>query len=193
MSEQEKDKNEGLLIEGHDYDGIQELDHPLPAWWLMTFLGTIIFGAIYWIHYESGTAMTQRAELKADLALIEKLKVNQPQTADSEDELKQLLASGGALQEGKTTYVAKCASCHGNELQGLIGPNLIDEYWLNGNGSLTSVASVIRKGVLEKGMPAWDQILKTSEIKGLVVYIASNKGSKPPNPKAPQGEKVAGE
>lgn len=193
MSEQENDKNEGLLIEGHDYDGIQELDHPLPAWWLMTFLGTIIFGAIYWIHYESGTAMTQRAELKADLAIIEKLKVNQPQTSDSEDELKLLLASGGALQEGKATYVAKCASCHGNELQGLIGPNLTDEYWIHGKGSLSDIAGVIRKGVLEKGMPAWDQILKSSEVKGLVVYIASNKGSKPSNPKAPQGEKVAGD
>lgn len=193
MSEQDKDKHKGLLIEGHEYDGIQELDHPLPAWWLMTFLGTIIFGFIYWIHYESGTGMTQRAELKADLARIEQLRVNQPQSLDSDEELKQLLASGGALEEGKAAYVSKCASCHGNELQGLIGPNLTDDYWLHGKGSLSGVAGVIRKGVLEKGMPAWDQILKDSEVKGLVVYIASHKGSNPPNPKGPQGEKVAGE
>jgi cytochrome c oxidase cbb3-type subunit III len=182
-----------LLIKGHDYDGIQELDHPLPSWWLLTFLGTIIFGYLYWIHYESGAGITQKAELTADLARIESLKASAPKPSDSDSDLKALLGSAPLMEEGKSVYISKCAACHGPEMQGLIGPNLTDEFWLNGQGKLSGIAGVIRQGVLEKGMPAWGEQLKESEVKGLVVYIASLKGSNPTNPKAPQGERFVGD
>lgn len=181
-----------LLIENHEYDGIRELDNPLPGWWLTTFFATIIFSFLYWIHYEFGRGQTQWAELKSDMAQIESLKKSQPGGSESEEDLAKLLASATHLDEGKAVYEGKCGACHGPQLQGLIGPNLTDDYWLHGRGKLTEIVAVIRKGVPEKGMPPWEGQLKDNELKAVTVYIAKQKGSNPPNPKAPQGEKIVG-
>lgn len=184
-----EDKN---LINDHDYDGIKELDNPLPDWWLVTFLATIIFAFFYFIHYEFSGGQTIAQELKEDLSQIEVLKNNAPDSGESEEELSQLLASGTSLKEGEAVYGAKCVACHGPQLQGLIGPNLTDDYWLHGAGKLTDISAVVRKGVLDKGMPAWETQLNSAEIKAVTVFIASRHGSNPPNPKAAQGEKFVG-
>jgi len=178
-----------LLLKDHSYDGIQELDNPLPNWWMVTFLGTIIFGFLYWIHYEFAGGQTQYEELKQDMAHIEMLKKKAPAVADSEEDLVQLLGSAAVLEEGKAIYLAKCAACHGPELQGSIGPNLVDEFWISGQGRMSDIIMVTRKGVLDKGMPNWDEMLKDSEIKAVAAYIAKQQGTNPPNPKPPQGEK----
>ncbi len=173
----------------HHYDGIQEYDNPLPAWWLITFFGTIIFSFLYWIHYEFGGGPTLAQELKSDLAVIQTLNPNAG-NADKEETLAALLSSEDAKAKGKEVYAAKCAVCHGPEQQGLIGPNLVDEYWIHGKGKLADIAGVVRKGVLDKGMPNWDNQLKDDEIQSVTVFIYAGRGSKPANPKAPQGEKV---
>ena len=59
-------KNEMDKLLNHDYDGIKEYDNPLPNWWLMTFFGAIIFGFIYWIHYEFGGGLSLAEEYKKD-------------------------------------------------------------------------------------------------------------------------------
>lgn len=174
---------------GHDYDGIQEYDNPLPLWWLATFIGTVIFSFIYWIHYEVGGGRDQLTELKDELAIVES---QRPQgQLESEDDLKRLLTDAGFTAKGKQVFLDKCAVCHGGELQGTIGPNLVDEFWLHGQGKLTDIALVIRKGIPAKGMPPWETMLKNDEVKGVTAYIATLRGSKPPNAKGPQGEKVA--
>lgn len=181
-----EDKN----LTDHDYDGIQEFDNPMPAWWLWIFLGTIIFGFHYWIHYEFGGGQDQRSELAEDLKTIEKLRSARPADTDSNEEIEKLLASGPAIDQGRVVYQAKCAVCHGPELQGLIGPNLVDNYWIHGTGEGKTIAGVIRTGVLDKGMPAWTGILKSDEIKFVTALILKEKGSTPKNPKAPQGAKI---
>lgn len=181
--------NDKENLTDHEYDGIEEFDNPLPVWWLATFFATIIFGFLYWIHYEFGGAPTQRDELKADLAAIHSLHKHD-ESQDKEETLAALVNSEPDLAKGKQVYLAKCAVCHGNELQGLIGPNLTDEYWIHG-AKLTDIAGVIRKGVLDKGMPNWDTQLSNEEIRAVTVFVFSARGSNPANPKAPQGEKVA--
>lgn len=180
-------------VTGHSYDGIEEFDNPLPAWWLITFFVTIIFSGIYFIHYESGAAPTQLAELESDLASIKK----QTEAAGggevagpsiSEESLSALLEDESAMTLGKEVYGSKCATCHGNEMQGMIGPNLVDDYWLHG-GTLVNIMGVVQKGVLEKGMPAWESMLKEDEMKAVVAYIGANHGTNPPNAKSPQGDK----
>lgn len=188
------EENENLT--DHEYDGIREYDNPLPNWWLVTFFATIIFGFIYWIHYEFGGAPTQQAELRSDLAQIEAQNEAQNkidhrhQSTDNEDELTKLMNAVSAVAQGKEVFQAKCAACHGNELQGVIGPNLVDEYWLHGKGQLTEITGIIRNGVPEKGMPAWESLLKNEEIQVVAAYIGANRGTKPAHPKPPQGEKV---
>ncbi|MGE0762570.1 MAG: cbb3-type cytochrome c oxidase N-terminal domain-containing protein [Bdellovibrionales bacterium] len=175
----------------HAYDGIQEYDNPLPAWWLITFFLTIIFGFNYWIDAEFAGRQTQVQEAESEVAALRALSPTTAQPQESEDEYKQLAASGALAAQGKSVYVAKCAACHGAEGQGLIGPNLTDDHWLNGRGGFVDVAKVVRQGVLDKGMPAWETQVSADELKQVVVYVVSLAGTQPANPKPPQGEKVA--
>lgn len=183
------DHNDDKYLMEHNYDGIQEYDNPLPAWWLITFFGTIIFGFHYWIHYEFGGGATLNQELKSDLAAVKALTPN-TENVDKEETLAALVKSDTALAQGKEVYAAKCAACHGPEMQGLIGPNLVDEYWIHGKGKLVDIAVVVRKGVLDKGMPNWDNQLKDAEIQSVTAYIYAGRGTKPANSKPPQGEKI---
>jgi cytochrome c oxidase cbb3-type subunit 3 len=177
-------------LTGHNYDGIEEYNNPLPTWWLWTFFLTIIFGFHYWIHYEFGGAPTQVQELKQEMAQILVLQKSQPQQDDNEDELVKLLGSVEIKSQGAAVFQAKCAVCHGAELQGLIGPNLVDEYWISGKGRMPEITSVVRSGVLDKGMPAWEGQLKSDEIRAVAVFVKANAGARPANPKQPQGNKV---
>jgi cytochrome c oxidase cbb3-type subunit 3 len=175
----------------HEYDGIRELDHPLPSWWLATFFITIIFGSLYFLHYFSGAGMTQEEELKEDMAAIEQQRKTSAGKTETDEELARLGATAGVRERGQAVFAAKCAVCHGPELQGLIGPNLTDEFWIHGQGKLTDMIAVIRKGVLDKGMPSWESQLPLVDIQAVTVFVVSRQNTHPPNPKAPQGEKVA--
>lgn len=177
-------------LKDHEYDGIQEYDNPLPAWWLWTFLATIIFGFLYWIHYTTGAGLTQNQELKVDLAALAAAHPARPAQGYDDGELTQLMANAAVLGRGGEAFAAKCAACHGPDLQGLIGPNLVDDYWLHGQGRAADIALIIRQGVPEKGMPTWDGQLKDDEIKALAAFIKSRQGTHPANPKPPQGDKV---
>lgn len=180
-------------LKPHSYDGIQEYDNPLPTWWLMTFFITIIFGFHYWIHFEFGGGQTQEQELRADMAVIEEHRAKAPKPVESEDELRAALSQDAVVNEGAAIFAGKCAVCHGPELQGVIGPNLVDEYWMYGKGRIVDVVATVRAGVVEKGMPSWEGQLKNDELRAVAVYIIKNRGRLGPNPKPPQGEKIVGE
>ena len=173
----------------HNYDGIQEYDNPLPNWWLVTFYATIIFGFLYWVHYEFGGAATQAKELAVAMEEIEKAKASSDSSAVAE------APHGGPatpdeLKEGRVVYAQKCGPCHGDQGQGVIGPNLTDNFWINGKGTEAEIRKVVAKGVGDKGMPAWEALLSREELQDVVLYVVSLKGSNPPNPKAPQGTEV---
>ncbi|MEK6554960.1 MAG: cbb3-type cytochrome c oxidase N-terminal domain-containing protein [Bdellovibrionota bacterium] len=178
-------------ISGHSYDGITECDNPMPDWWLWTFLLSIIFAALYFVHYESGAAPTLKEELNTALAIIEKQKqVHAPALMESEESLTEIMNDPAQAAAGAAAYASKCAVCHGNELQGQIGPNLVDNYWLHGRATRIDIVKVIREGVVDKGMPAWGQMVSQQEIYALTSFIISKRGSNPPQAKAPQGEAI---
>ena len=104
--------------------------------------------------------------------------------------MEQLISNPEALKAGASEYTAKCASCHGVKLEGMIGPNLIDPYWLHGTGSVSDIADTITKGVAAKGMPPWSGVISTTNIANISAYIVSLKGSQPANAKAPQGKLI---
>ncbi len=190
MNDDNKTTPSDPLLLNHEYDGIRELDYPLPGWWLTTFFITIIFGIIYWIHYDlSGAGPTLSQELEKDMAQIESLRnkaaADAPQV--TEEALAALVQNSDAVTKGQAEYMAKCAACHGNAGEGLIGPNLTDKYWKNTDGTLVGMHKIVVHGVVEKGMPAWKGLIPDNLIKNVAAYIHSLQGSNPPNAKGAEG------
>lgn len=185
-------KGEESLLLNHNYDGIQELDHPLPRWWLWILYGTIVFGAWYIGYYMSGPGPTPQQELKTAMAAIADLKYAAASANDhiQNEDLDAAFKDPQKLEAGKNVFTARCVVCHGNEGQGIIGPNLTDNYWIHGKGLLADIESVVKAGVLDKGMPPWVDVLSRDELVNVVAYTHSIQGTKPANPKPPQGEAV---
>jgi cytochrome c oxidase cbb3-type subunit III len=184
-------KDEEALLLSHEYDGIQELDHPLPSWWLWIFYVTIIFSVFYVGYYMTGIGPTLKEELDVAMAEIEAKRASKVATSEPSDLETVILASlqsPDKLKSGNAVYTGKCAACHGDVGQGLIGPNLTDDYWVHG-GTLSEIAAIIRDGVAEKGMPPWGAILSEDELYDVTAYIRSLRGSNPPNAKESEGIK----
>ena len=186
------DKNKDQLIKDHDYDGIQELNNPLPGWWLMTFYITIVFAVIYYSYYTFFGGPTSDQELAQKMSVIQsEQQVAQETTpVKSEEYYVALLGDQEVLEKGKTEYTLKCLACHGDKGQGLIGPNFTDEYWINGDGSVHAILEVANNGVADKGMPAWKGVIPEETLEAVAVYIYSLYGTNPPGARPPQGEKV---
>jgi len=182
------------LVMEHTFDGIAELDNPTPRWFMVLFYGSIIFALGYLFHYEVlGTGLHQDEEYAAEVAQAAEDKLAflaNPANAASavnENNMEQskdaaVIASGAAL------FATRCTPCHGEHAEGIVGPNLTDEYWLHGGG-VKDVFKVIKYGVTEKGMVAWEKSLSAQQIADLTNYVLSLQGSKPANAKAPQGDK----
>ncbi len=111
-----------------------------------------------------------------------------PAAAAAEKEI-QPLTDAASLAAGKQVFMTNCVTCHGQGGAGGIGPNLTDDYYLHGRGMANTVKT-ITNGVAAKGMISWRGILKEDQIKQAASYILSLHGTNPPNPKAPQGEKI---
>lgn len=183
--------DEAVLLD-HSYDGIRELDHVLPRWWLWLFYVTIVFAAWYVGYYMSGYGPSPRQELAVAMKEIEAMKPAQEPNAGGSGEEEKLLAAfkdAGKLKHGSEVFQGKCLACHGDKGQGLIGPNLTDDYWIHGKGTMKDVAAVVTTGVPDKGMPPWGPILTPDELTDVVAFIHSLHGSNPAGAKAPQGDK----
>jgi cytochrome c oxidase cbb3-type subunit 3 len=190
--EPEKEKD---IILDHDYDGIKELDNHLPPWWTYLFYLTIIFGVFYVIAYhvtDSLPLQEEEYEIEmAEAAVLAQQRMAASQAsgdAFNEAELElstdpDILASGGKI------FTQQCAVCHKADGGGSIGPNLTDNYWIHG-GDIKSVYTVIKEGVVEKGMISWKAMLSPTQMRDVANYVKSLGGTNPPDAKAPQGELV---
>jgi cytochrome c oxidase cbb3-type subunit III len=181
-------------IREHAYDGIQEYDNPMPGWWVWLFYICIIFAPIYMlgVHvfdfiptYEEDLASGQ-AEIAEMRATHEE--ANPAPTIDAAA-LEAYIGDVDQIAAGSATFSTRCAVCHGDVAQGLIGPNLTDEYWIHGRDA-EAVFGIITDGVIEKGMTPWSGILAPEERAQLVAFIRSLEGSEPAGAKAPEGEIV---
>jgi cytochrome c oxidase cbb3-type subunit 3 len=184
----------GQTTTGHEWDGIRELNTPLPRWWLWTFYATILFAFVYWALYPTWPLMTSfthgvlgyssRGQVAED---IDAIKAQRAQTEAGLDKAsvtqivadKKLLSL--ALAHGKAAFAEDCAPCHGSGGQGSKGyRNLTNEDWLWG-GALDDIQATITHGIRadydkdtrSSAMPAFgrDGILKPEEIRQVASYV----------------------
>lgn len=183
---------------GHEWDGIQELDNPLPRWWLWTWYACILWAIVYWFlmpawplissHTTGMLGYSQRAVVEKQLARnLDAQSVYLKQiAAKSLDEIRadpELLSF--AMAGGRSAFAVNCSQCHGSGAQGAVGyPNLNDDAWLWG-GKLDQISYTIQHGVRNESddarvseMPAFgrDELLEPGQIRDVVEYVVSLSG-----------------
>ncbi len=184
-----KSAQEELL--DHAYDGIQEYDNPLPRWWVWMFAGSFVFSIGYYFHYHvsrNGASVAAAYEAEVAAAREQQAKASLAQPV-SEESLAKLMADAALMKDSQALFTLRCAACHADKGQGSIGPNLTDNAWLHGRGSLSDIYTVIDQGVLAKGMPAWGKQLSPIEVRKLAAYVGTLRGQALPG-KAPEGALV---
>lgn len=183
-------KEKDILLD-HDYDGIKELDNNLPPWWKYGFYVTIVFGVFYLlIFHVSGAGKLQADEYKEELRIAQLQKEERMRASAENVNEENVIALTDAepITKGKETFQKLCVTCHRPDGGGLVGPNLTDEYWLHGGG-IKNIFKTITYGVPNKGMISWQSQLSPKQIQQVASYILTLKGTNPPGPKEPQGDK----
>jgi cytochrome c oxidase cbb3-type subunit III len=198
MNKPEIDKVTGVETTGHEWDGVKELNKPLPKWWLWTFYATIVWAIGYWIAYPAWPTLagyskgvlgySQRAVVASE---VDAAKGAQAQYRDmlaatpldkvksDPDLLRFAMAGGGAA------FQTNCAPCHGRGAQGFAGyPNLNDDDWLWG-GSIDDIHKTIGLGIRSdqketraSQMPRYgiDKLLDDKQINDAAEYVLSLSG-----------------
>jgi cytochrome c oxidase cbb3-type subunit 3 len=188
----------GRETTGHEWDGVQELNNPLPRWWLIALYATVVWSIGYWIVYPSWPLVSsyttgvlgysQRAAVLDEMAMAKTARGEQGK-ALAEASLQEIRTNPDllplALANGKAAFGDNCASCHGAGAAGRTGyPNLQDDEWLWG-GSLDQIYQTIRFGARSTHadtrsgeMLAFgrDGMLKRQEIEAVANYVLSLSG-----------------
>ena len=183
-------EKEAEILLDHDFDGIRELDSRIPPWYSFLFYGTIVWGIIYMMVFHvfgNGQVSSNEYNQEMQQAAFERQLLIKSGTFINEATVTQL-TDPAALSEGKEIFQKDCVTCHGQNAQGVVGPNLTDDYWINGGG-IKNIFRTITNGVPAKGMISWQTQLDPKKIQTVASYVMSLHGTNPPNAKPPQGEK----
>ena len=192
MSEKEIDDVTGVATTGHEWDGIKELDNPMPRWWLWTFYATIVWALAYtiafpaWPLISSATSgmlgYSSRAEARQELDGAEAAKgsyVAAVEAASVEDILADDTLRQFATSAGAAAFKVNCVQCHGSGAAGAAGyPNLNDDVWLWG-GTPEEIRFTIAHGVRFDGdadtryseMPAYGDMFSREEVAAVVSHV----------------------
>ena len=154
-----------ILGHGAESDGIEEYDNPMPNWWVGMFYLTIIWAVAYVAYYHF---IGRESYVKSLAAQVAEAEARWPKSS----QLATVEETPAAIEAGEAVYQANCVACHGAELQGGIGPNLVDSTWIHGSKPEEIVAT-ITNGVAAKGMPTWGPILGNEKIGEVAAYIIS--------------------
>ncbi len=141
--------------------------------------------------WEGGAKAVQKAPEGNTAVAAGETKTGKKEEAKPEEKIASYtqLTDDASLKLGAQVFKTNCVACHGANAQGIIGPNLTDDYWIDGDGTFNAVVHTIQVGVPAKGMISWKPLLKEKDLLSVASYVMSLRGSNPPNPKAPQGKK----
>lgn len=197
MTDRQIDEVSGVETTGHEWDGIKELDNPMPRWWLWTFYATIVWALAYTVAYpawplisSATTGMlgySSRADVRNELAAAEAAKgdyvaavaARSVEEILADDELRQFATAAGAA-----AYKVNCVQCHGSGATGGAGyPNLNDDDWLWG-GTPEAIRQTIAHGIRFADdidariseMPAFGDMLDRKQITQVSAFVASLSG-----------------
>jgi cytochrome c oxidase cbb3-type subunit 3 len=176
----------------HDFDGIKELNNPIPFWFNLLFYTTIAVAFVYLLVFhvfEVGSLQGKEYETEMANAEISRQEYIKKAGNLIDENSVVLLTDKNKIHEGAEIFTSKCVVCHGDKGEGKVGPNLTDEYWLHG-GDVKSIFKTIKYGVPSKGMVAWQNSMNGSQMQELASFILSLQGTNPPGGKDPQGDKV---
>ncbi|WP_415845073.1 cytochrome-c oxidase, cbb3-type subunit III [Stutzerimonas zhaodongensis] len=167
---------------GHSFDGIEEYDNPLPKWWFMLFIGTLVFGIFYLVlypglgnwkgmmpGYEDGWTQDKQWQREVDQADEKFGPIFAKYSAMSVAEVAQ---DDRALKIGGRLFANYCSVCHGSDAKGANGfPNLADSEWRWGGDAETIKSSILHGRVAS--MPAWGQVIGEEGVKNVAAYVRS--------------------
>ena len=216
MADKRIDSETGVETVGHEWDGIEELNNPLPRWWLWTFYACIAFAIGYVVVYpaipllDKGTegiwGWTSRGQLAAEMKkeedrkapILAALAARPIEELPRDAELMRTAVAGG-----RAAFKVNCVQCHGAGAAGSKGfPNLNDDDWLWG-GDLKSIETTLIHGIRQPGddqtrfsqMPAFgrDGILDSTQIQYLVSHVRSISGQEQVGPSAQRGSAIFAE
>ncbi|WP_299841236.1 cytochrome-c oxidase, cbb3-type subunit III [uncultured Paracoccus sp.] len=203
-----RDPVTGVDTTGHEWDGIKELNNPMPRWWLWTLYGTIVWGIGYAIAYPAWPLVqgatsgllgySTRGEVAAEIAAVDArnaevsatLAAADLATLPVDDPAYQFGVSGGAA-----VFRANCSQCHGAGAAGGVGyPNLLDDSWLWG-GTLDDIEYTVRHGIRNEidadarfsQMPAFGEMLSKPEIAEIAEHVLALSGQEHDAAKAEAG------
>lgn len=185
---------------GHAFDGIEEYDNPLPRWWFMLFLATLVFGIGYLIlypglgnwkgvmpGYEEGWTGVNQWQREMDRADAEYGPIYAKYAAMS---IEQASTDERALKMGASLYSNYCAICHGSDARGAQGfPNLTDNVWRWGGDPETIKTSIMNGRI--GTMPGWLQVLGETGVQNVAAYVRHDMAGLP-RPEGSQFDSEAG-
>jgi len=202
MASIEKDSVSGQYTTGHEWDGIKELNTPLPKWWVYVFWICVLWSIGYWFampawptisDYSRGMLnYSSRAEVDKDLAAQKKARsqwLTKMESLSVEDIAKDKTLLNYAMAGGKVAFGENCSACHASGGTGVPGayPRLADDEWIWG-GTLADIEQTIRYGVRNSNansrqseMPKFgaDALLTKDQIEQVADYVVSLSGKSP--------------
>lgn len=187
---------------GHSYDGIEEYDNPLPRWWFMLFIATVIFALGYLVlypglgnwkgvlpGYEGGWTQVKEWQREVDKANEQYGPLYAKFASMPVEEVAQ---DPQALKMGGRLFASNCSVCHGSDAKGAYGfPNLTDHDWLWGGAPETIKTTIM--GGRQAAMPAWADVIGEDGIRNVAGYVRSLSGRDIPegvNADIEQGQKI---
>ena len=179
-------------LTGHEYDGIEEYDNPLPGWWSTLFALTAVFSAFYVVYYHlGGDGKDIHAAYDDEAAEVMEVRFGQLGTLTPDrDTLLEYKDDKEWLAAGRAVFQTHCVSCHGKDGGGLVGVNLTDDHYKNIT-VIEDIVKVINDGAAGGAMPAWkNRITNVNQLVLTAAYVASLRGTNAPGGRAAEGKPI---
>lgn len=178
-------------MQRYTIDEIEQQDAPVPGWWRIGFIGFLSICPLYLLYFHAGAdgrSAVDRYEAKLE-AITRKKYAEIGDLEPNADTILRFTKEDNWVKVGKVVFKSKCATCHGREAEGQIGPNLTDSFYKNVR-KVEDIARVVLEGANNNAMPAWKDKMHPNDIVLVSAYVATLRGTDVEGGKGPEGSKI---